>query len=101
MKSSILFWFSLLLQEHLIILVQYMWLGDMAGLISKIDRSSMGPLPACYYSTLKSLINSMLRENPEHRPRDLAGLISKINVHPFVLFLHAILYIEITYQEPD
>ncbi|XP_042503167.1 serine/threonine-protein kinase Nek5-like [Macadamia integrifolia] len=79
MKSSILFWFSLFLQEHLIILVQYMWLGDMAGLISKIDRSSMGPLPACYYSTLKSLIKSMLRENPEHRPSCLFTRETKLH----------------------
>ncbi|XP_042503035.1 uncharacterized protein LOC122080186 [Macadamia integrifolia] len=44
-----------------------MWLDDMAGLISKINHSSMGPLPTCYSLTLKSLIKSILRENPEHR----------------------------------
>lgn len=59
---------------------------DMAGLISKINRSSMGPLPPCYSPSLKSFIKCMLRKNPEHRPS-----ASEILRHPY-LQLHVKLY---------
>ncbi|KAL6620316.1 hypothetical protein ACP70R_035455 [Stipagrostis hirtigluma subsp. patula] len=52
---------------------------DMAGLISKINRSSMGPLPPCYSASMKTLIKSMLRKSPEHRPT-----ASEILKHPFL-----------------
>ncbi|CAI0541551.1 unnamed protein product [Linum tenue] len=52
---------------------------DMAGLISKINRSSIGPLPPCYSPSLKSLIRCMLRKNPEHRPT-----ASEVLKHPYL-----------------
>ncbi|CAH9126243.1 unnamed protein product [Cuscuta epithymum] len=52
---------------------------DMAGLISKINRSSIGPLPTCYSPSLKALIKVMLRKNPEHRPS-----ASDLLKHPFL-----------------
>ncbi|CAH8356768.1 unnamed protein product [Eruca vesicaria subsp. sativa] len=41
---------------------------DKAGLINKINRSLMSPLPIVYSSTLKQMIKLMLRKKPEHRP---------------------------------
>lgn len=52
---------------------------DMAGLISKINRSSIGPLPTCYSPSLKVLIKGMLRKNPEHRPS-----ASEVLKHPYL-----------------
>ncbi|XP_010514762.1 PREDICTED: serine/threonine-protein kinase Nek5 [Camelina sativa] len=52
---------------------------DMAGLISKVNRSSIGPLPPCYSPSLKALIKGMLRKNPEYRPN-----ASDILKHPYL-----------------
>ncbi|XP_010547365.1 PREDICTED: serine/threonine-protein kinase Nek7 [Tarenaya hassleriana] len=41
---------------------------DTAGLINKINRSIMSPLPIVYSSNLKQIIKAMLRKKPEHRP---------------------------------
>ncbi|KAI0497327.1 hypothetical protein KFK09_020550 [Dendrobium nobile] len=58
-------------------------LYDMAGLISKINRSCIGPVPPCYSSSLKALIKSMLRKNPEHRP-NASEVLSNPYLKPYV-----------------
>ncbi|XP_042463318.1 serine/threonine-protein kinase Nek6-like isoform X1 [Zingiber officinale] len=42
--------------------------AHMQGLIDKINKSSIAPMPPIYSSSLKRLIKCMLRKNPEHRP---------------------------------
>ncbi|KAK6945326.1 Protein kinase domain [Dillenia turbinata] len=60
---------------------------DMTGLVNKINRSLISPLPIVYSSTLKQIIKTMLRKNPEHRPT-AAELLRHPHLQPFVLRCH-------------
>jgi NIMA (never in mitosis gene a)-related kinase len=57
---------------------------DMTGLINKINRLSISPLPIVYTSTLKQIIKSMLRKSPEHRPT-AADLLRHTHLQPYIL----------------
>ncbi|CAA2956994.1 serine threonine- kinase Nek5 [Olea europaea subsp. europaea] len=70
--------FSLILSTSSFLIVAFIF-QDMAGLISKINRSSIGPLPSCYSPSLKTIIKGMLRKNPERRPS-----ASEILKHPYL-----------------